>query len=110
MEGTPARRQSAADARARRLAGANGSECGNAVRWAVEFGYRHIDTPRRRQRGQRGQGLRDSGVPHEEVFITIKFYPRRQDPVAVAQGSLWWLVDALVCTGATGDALQNKWW
>ena len=35
-----------------------------------------------------GQGLRESGVPREEVFITTKFYPARKDPAAEAERSL----------------------
>jgi len=35
-----------------------------------------------------GQSLRESDVPREEVFITTKFWPRRQDPVAEAERSL----------------------
>ena len=35
-----------------------------------------------------GLGLRESGVPREEVFITTKFYPAKKDPEAEAQRSL----------------------
>jgi diketogulonate reductase-like aldo/keto reductase len=35
-----------------------------------------------------GQGLRESGVPREEVFITTKFFPGRKDPVVEAERSL----------------------
>src|SRR6185503_8315520 len=35
-----------------------------------------------------GEGLRESGVPRDEVFVTTKFYPRSEDPVAAAEGSL----------------------
>jgi methylglyoxal/glyoxal reductase len=67
----------------------NGPECVNAVRWALELGYRHLDTAQAYGNEESvGQGLRESGVPREEVFITTKFYPRRQDPVAEAEGSL----------------------
>jgi 2,5-diketo-D-gluconate reductase A len=40
---------------------------------AVEAGYRHIDTAYRygNERGV-GQGIRDSGLPREELFITTK--------------------------------------
>jgi diketogulonate reductase-like aldo/keto reductase len=61
----------------------NGPECVNAVRWALEAGYRHIDTAQAYGNEESvGQGLRDSGVPREEVFITTKFYPANKDPVA----------------------------
>ncbi|HEY6316086.1 MAG TPA: aldo/keto reductase [Streptosporangiaceae bacterium] len=67
----------------------DGPECVNAVRWALELGYRHIDTAQAYGNEESvGQALRDSGVPRDEVFITTKFYPGRQDPVAEAQQSL----------------------
>jgi diketogulonate reductase-like aldo/keto reductase len=67
----------------------NGDECVNAVRWALELGYRHIDTAQAYGNEESvGQGLRESGVPREEVFITTKFYPARKDPAAEAEQSL----------------------
>jgi diketogulonate reductase-like aldo/keto reductase len=67
----------------------DGPECVNAVRWALELGYRHIDTAQAYGNEESvGQALRDSGVPRDEVFITTKFYPARKDPVAEARQSL----------------------
>jgi diketogulonate reductase-like aldo/keto reductase len=67
----------------------NGPECVNAVRWALELGYRHIDTAQAYGNEQSvGQALRESGILREEVFLTTKFYPARRDPVAEAEGSL----------------------
>jgi diketogulonate reductase-like aldo/keto reductase len=67
----------------------NSEECVNAVRWALELGYRHIDTAQAYGNEESvGQGLRDSGVPRDEVFITTKFYPARKDPAAEAEQSL----------------------
>jgi diketogulonate reductase-like aldo/keto reductase len=67
----------------------NGPECENAVRWALELGYRHIDTAQAYGNEESvGRALRDSGVPREEVFITTKFYPGNEDPDAEAQRSL----------------------
>ena len=67
----------------------NGPECENAVRWALELGYRHVDTAQAYGNEESvGRALRDSGVPRGEVFITTKFYPAREDPEAEAQGSL----------------------
>ena len=67
----------------------DGPACVNAVRWALELGYRHIDTAQAYGNEQSvGQGLRDSGIPREQVFITTKFYPGRKDPVAEAEQSL----------------------
>jgi 2,5-diketo-D-gluconate reductase A len=67
----------------------NSQECIDAVRWALELGYRHIDTAQAYGNEESvGQGLRESGVPREEVFITTKFFPSRKDPFAEAQRSL----------------------
>jgi 2,5-diketo-D-gluconate reductase A len=67
----------------------NGPECENAVRWALELGYRHIDTAQAYGNEESvGRALRDSGVPREEVFVTTKFYPARNDPEAEVQRSL----------------------
>ena len=92
-----------ADGRARVLADGNqmpmlglgvwqvpdGPACVNAVRWALELGYRHIDTAQAYGNEQSvGRALRDSGVPREDVFITTKFFPGHKDPVAEAGQSL----------------------
>jgi 2,5-diketo-D-gluconate reductase A len=68
----------------------NGPECVDAVRWALELGYRHIDTAQAYGNEESvGQALRESGVPREQVFMTTKFYPaRRGDPAAEAEQSL----------------------
>src|SRR3954467_14724228 len=93
-----------ADGRARVLADGNeipllglgvwqvpdGPECENAVRWALELGYRHVDTAQAyRNEASVGRAVRDSGVPRDEVFITTKFYPRSsRDPEEEAKRSL----------------------
>ena len=67
----------------------DGPECENAVRWALELGYRHIDTAQAYgNETSVGRALRDSGIPREEVFLTTKFYPGHSDPAAEAEGSL----------------------
>jgi 2,5-diketo-D-gluconate reductase A len=52
-----------------------------AVQDALEAGYRHIDTATlyRNEEGV-GAGVRASGLPREEVFVTTKFMPRSSDP------------------------------
>jgi 2,5-diketo-D-gluconate reductase A len=66
-----------------------GEETENAVRWALELGYRHIDTAQAYGNEESvGKALRDSGVPREEIFIATKFYPGSKDPEAEAEGSL----------------------
>jgi diketogulonate reductase-like aldo/keto reductase len=92
-----------ADGRARVLADGNeipllalgvwqvpdGPQCEQAVRTALEVGYRHIDTAQAYgNEGSVGKALRDSGVPREDVFVTTKFYPGRKDPAAEAERSL----------------------
>ena len=68
----------------------NGPECIDAVRWALELGYRHIDTAQAYGNEESvGAALRASGVPRDQVFITTKFYPGRHgDPVAAIEQSL----------------------
>jgi diketogulonate reductase-like aldo/keto reductase len=67
----------------------DGPECVNAVRWALELGYRHIDTAQAYGNEESvGQALRESGVAREDVFITTKFHPGGQDPAAEAEQSL----------------------
>ena len=67
----------------------DGPECVNAVRWALEVGYRHIDTAQAYGNEESvGKGLRESGVAREDVFITTKFHPGGKDPAAEAEESL----------------------
>lgn len=67
----------------------DGPECEQAVRWALEAGYRHVDTAQAYgNEGSVGRALRDSGLARESVFITTKFHPGRRDPVAEVEGSL----------------------
>jgi diketogulonate reductase-like aldo/keto reductase len=67
----------------------NGRACVDAVRWALELGYRHIDTAQVYGNEESvGQALKQSGVPREQVFITTKFNPARSDPAKEAALSL----------------------
>jgi 2,5-diketo-D-gluconate reductase A len=53
-----------------------GPRCRQAVRHALEVGYRHVDTATMyRNEGEVGRALRDSGVPRGEVFLTTKLPP-----------------------------------
>lgn len=53
-----------------------GQEAYDAVRCALDVGYRHLDTATGYgNHVQVGRALRDSGVPREEVFITTKLPP-----------------------------------
>jgi diketogulonate reductase-like aldo/keto reductase len=67
----------------------NGPATVDAVRWALDLGYRHIDTAQAYGNEESvGKALRDSGLPRDQVFITTKFYPGRNDPAAEARQSL----------------------
>src|SRR5207244_9116421 len=67
----------------------NGPTTVNAVRWALELGYRHIDTAQVYGNEESvGRALRESGVARDRVFITTKFNPSRKDPAAEAERSL----------------------
>ena len=60
----------------------DGPGCVSAVRWALEAGYRHIDTAQAYgNEASVGRALRESGLARDEVFLTTKFYPGRSDPL-----------------------------
>ncbi len=53
-----------------------GARCQAAVRYALEVGYRHLDTAAiYRNEREVGRGVRDSGVPRGQVFVTTKLPP-----------------------------------
>ena len=89
----------------------NGQKCIDAVRWALELGYRHVDTAQAYGNEESvGRGLRESGVPRSEVFITTKFYPGARDPVVEVERSLTRLgtdyVDLYLIHWPQGDPLR----
>jgi 2,5-diketo-D-gluconate reductase A len=52
-----------------------GAQTKDAVRWAFELGYRHIDTAQGYGNEESvGEGFRQSGLERDKVFITTKFY------------------------------------
>ena len=60
----------------------DGPDCVRAVRWAIEAGYRHIDTAQAYgNEASVGRALRESGLARDEVFLTTKFHPGRSDPL-----------------------------
>jgi diketogulonate reductase-like aldo/keto reductase len=67
-----------------------GRACYDAVRTALELGYRHVDTATMyRNEAEVGRALRDSGVPRDEVFVTTKLPPGAADrPDATLDASL----------------------
>jgi diketogulonate reductase-like aldo/keto reductase len=57
---------------------AAGTETEQAVEWALEAGYRHIDTASMyRNERSVGVALERSGLPREQVFVTTKLMPAR---------------------------------
>ena len=66
----------------------HGREAYDAVRVALDVGYRHIDTATLyRNEAEIGRALRDSGVAREDVFLTTKLHPNdvgREDQVLKA--------------------------
>src|SRR5918995_656379 len=54
-----------------------GRTCYEAVRHALDVGYRHIDTATMYgNQAEVGRALADSGVPRGDVFVTTKLPPR----------------------------------
>lgn len=57
---------------------AQGRKGYEAVRYALEIGYRHLDTATfYGNEAEVGRAVRDSGVPRDEVFVTTKLPPGR---------------------------------
>ncbi|MCZ7610696.1 MAG: aldo/keto reductase [Ignavibacterium sp.] len=53
----------------------SGSECINAIHWALEAGYRHIDTAKfYKNEKDVGEAIKNSGINREEVFVTTKLW------------------------------------
>ena len=67
----------------------DGDDCVNAVRWALEAGYRHIDTAQiYRNETSVGRALKEAAIPRDDVYVTTKFFPRQDDPVEAIERSL----------------------
>ena len=50
-----------------------GDETYNSVRWALELGYRHIDTAQAYGNEESvGRAVKDSGIDRDEIFLTTK--------------------------------------
>ena len=61
-----------------------GRTCREAVAHALSIGYRHLDTARNyRNETAVGEGLRDSGVDRDDVFVTTKVPGRLGDRAGV---------------------------
>jgi len=67
----------------------DGVQTERAVTWALEAGYRLIDTAQAYgNEVSVGKAIRESGVPREEIFLTTKFYPGGKDARVEAEKSL----------------------
>lgn len=54
---------------------AQGEECTNSVRWALQAGYQHIDTAKiYRNEESVGRGIVESGVSRKDIFLTTKLW------------------------------------
>lgn len=62
----------------------------NAVRSALDVGYRHIDTAANYENEEEvGRAIRDSGVPREDIFVTTKLKGTdHRDPEKALEKSL----------------------
>jgi diketogulonate reductase-like aldo/keto reductase len=66
-----------------------GRETENAVAWALEAGYRHIDTATMyRNERSVGAAVARSGIPREELFVTTKWFPVTRSPATELARSL----------------------
>lgn len=58
----------------------HGDVCVNSVKAALAAGFRKIDTAHMYDNEEEvGQGVRESGVPREEIFVATKLYPNQYD-------------------------------
>ena len=49
----------------------------DAVRYALEIGYRHVDCAKiYGNEAQVGKAVRESGIPREEIYVTTKLWPK----------------------------------
>ncbi|WP_296233086.1 aldo/keto reductase [Pseudomonas sp. UBA4617] len=84
-----------------------GTECTQAVRQALELGYRHIDTAAAyANEAAVGQALRDSDVPREQIHLTTKVWWDRLAPKAMRQS----LEDSLRALGTEQVDLFHIHW
>jgi 2,5-diketo-D-gluconate reductase A len=92
-----------------------GESCYDAVRTALDVGYRHLDTAMvYRNEEEVGRALRDSGVPRDDVFVTTKVPPHAEDPRKVLQASLQKLdtdhLDLWLIHWTEGDSIHEDLW
>ena len=65
-----------------------GRTCARVVEQALRLGYRHIDTAEMYDNEREvGEGLRASGVPRSEVFVSTKVWPSHFAPRELARAA-----------------------
>ena len=68
--------------------GLRGRTCARIVEQALRIGYRHIDTAQLYENEREvGDGLRASGVPRDDVFVTTKIWPSHFSPPELARAA-----------------------
>lgn len=67
-----------------------GDVCVNSVKSAISLGFRKIDTAHMYgNEAELGRGVRESGVPREEIFVATKIYPNQySNPEAAIEDCL----------------------
>lgn len=66
-----------------------GEECVQAVKEAMDIGYRHIDTAQiYENEAEVGQGIKNSGAPRDKVFLTTKVWRNNFENKQAAQKSI----------------------
>lgn len=61
--------------------GFKGDEGYKIILWALEAGYRHIDTAQRYgNEAEVGRAIRASGIPRQEIFVTTKIHENNYGP------------------------------
>ena len=93
-----------------------GEQARRAVAWALEAGYRHIDTATLyRNEGEVGAAIAEAGLPRDQVFVTTKLPPehaasprrtleRSLEALGLDQVDLW-----LVHWPPRGQARPDTW-
>jgi 2,5-diketo-D-gluconate reductase A len=92
-----------------------GPQAYDAVRTALDVGYRHLDTATvYRNEEEVGRALADSGVPRGEVFVTTKAPPNADDARKVLETSLQKLgtdhLDLWLIHWTEGDSIHEDLW
>jgi diketogulonate reductase-like aldo/keto reductase len=92
-----------------------GPQAYDAVRTALDVGYRHLDTATvYRNEEEVGRALADSGVARDEIFVTTKVPPNADDPRTVLETSLQKLgidhLDLWLIHWTEGNSIHDDLW